>query len=348
MTFPITDLLTDLLRNDGFIIYNKNLAKNIGVNEAILYSELLSRWNYFKQRGQLTEDGFFFNTVKDLEDGTALSDYQQRRALNSLKEKGLIEMEVRGIPAKRYFSIVEDSELIASYLMPPELESKKLDDRSQETKELDLEDRSQETKELELEKLEDRSQETKELESKKLDTNKNNRIRTSNKNKIKERGQAPPTETKPNSTSLATKPVSLLDKKETKKQRKAREIGKMRDMILAFTTNQEVRKALTDYFNFRVGRGLTIKQWELILSDLREFAGTSASLAIEKINHALAGGYMTIIASWEKNKKAGRGKNTFDNTAGHEIEDADLSDEERFAKIEANLARDENGNPIVF
>jgi len=331
MTFPITDLL----RNDGFVIYNKNLAKNIGINEAILYSELLSRWNYFKERGQLTEDGFFFNTVKDLEDGTALSDYQQRRALNSLKEKGLIEMEVRGMPAKRYFRIVEDSELIASYLMPPEQELEKLEDSSQETKELDLE------------KLKYRSQETKELDLEKLDPNKNNRIRINNKNKIKEGGQVPPSETKPNPTSLA-KQAALLDKKETKKQKKAREIGKMRDMILAFTTNQEVRRALTDYFNFRVGRGLTPKQWELILSDLREYAGTSASLAIEKIEHALAGGYMTIIASWEKDKKVGRGKNTFDNTAGHEIEDIGLSDEERFAKIEANLIRDKNGNPIVF
>ncbi len=316
MTFPITDLL----RNDGFIIYNKNLARNIGVNEAILYSELLSRWNYFKQRGQLTEDGFFFNTIKDLEEGTALSEYQQRRALNSLRDKGLIEIEVRGIPAKRYFRIVEDSELITSYLVPPEPEP---------------------------EKLKYSSRETQELEPEKLGTNKNNIIRTNNKNNIKEGGRAPALETKPNSTSLA-KQTSLLDKKETKKQKKAREIGKMRDMILAFTTNQEVRKALTDYFNFRVGRGLTSKQWELILSDLREYAGTNASLAIEKIKHALAGGYMTIIASWEKDKKVGRGKNTFDNTAGHEIEDVGLSDEERFAKIEANLARDENGNPIVF
>jgi len=166
---------------------------------------------------------------------------------------------------------------------------------------------------------------------------------------VKEGGQAPTLETETNLISLAkAKQTTLLDKKETKKQKKAREIGKMRDMILAFTTNQEVRRALTDYFDFRVGRGLTIKQWELILSDLREYAGTSASLAIEKIEHALAGGYMTIIASWEKSKKAGRGRNTFDNTAGYEIEDADLSDEERFAKIEANLARDENGNPIVF
>ena len=146
-----------------------------------------------------------------------------------------------------------------------------------------------------------------------------------------ERGRAPSLEIETNSTPLA-KQVTLLDKKETKKQKKAREIVKMKDMILAFTTNQEVRKALTDYFNFRVGRGFTLKQWELILSDLREYAGTSASLAIEKINHALAGGYMTIITSWEKGKKAGRGKNIFDNTAGYEIEDADLSDEELVCK----------------
>lgn len=166
---------------------------------------------------------------------------------------------------------------------------------------------------------------------------------------IKEGDEPPALETETNSISLAkAKQNTLLDKKEIKKQKKAREIVKMKDMILAFTTNQEVRRALTDYFNFRVGRGLTLKQWELILSDLREYAGTNASLAIKKINHALAGGYMTIIASWEKGKKASRGRNTFDNTAGYEIEDADLSDEERFAKIEANLVRDKNGNPIVF
>lgn len=167
------------------------------------------------------------------------------------------------------------------------------------------------------------------------------------KTNIKEGGQAPTPEIKSIPTPLA-KQAALLDKKETKQQKKAREIGQMRDMILAYTNNQEVRQALTDYFNFRVGRGLTIKQWELILRDLREYAGKSANIAIQKINHALSGGYMTIIASWEKDKKAGIGKNNFDNTARHEVDDINLSDEERFAKIEANLARDKDGNPIVF
>ena len=75
--------LIELLRSDGSIVINKTLAKNIGLNEAIIYSELLSRYCYFSNRNELTADGYFFNTVKDLEDGTTLNEYSQRKAIRN-------------------------------------------------------------------------------------------------------------------------------------------------------------------------------------------------------------------------------------------------------------------------
>lgn len=98
-------LLFELLRNDGSIVINKKLAKGIGLHQAIMYSELISKYLYFSKRGKLKE-GYFFNTVENMEQDTCLSDYQQREAVCKLKDLGLIDYKVKGIPPKRYFKII--------------------------------------------------------------------------------------------------------------------------------------------------------------------------------------------------------------------------------------------------
>ena len=81
-------LLFELLRNDGSIVINKKLAKGIGLHQAIMYSELISKYLYFSKRGELKE-GYFFNTVENMEQDTCLSDYQQRESISKLKDLGL-------------------------------------------------------------------------------------------------------------------------------------------------------------------------------------------------------------------------------------------------------------------
>lgn len=81
--------LINLLRSDGSIIINKRLAHNIGLNEAIMYSELLSKYKYFAEKHELQDDGYFFNTVDNMHKDTALSDYQQRKAICNLEKLGL-------------------------------------------------------------------------------------------------------------------------------------------------------------------------------------------------------------------------------------------------------------------
>ena len=99
--------ISDLLRNNGCVTVNKYLIHSIGLNEAILYSELASRHEYFENRGTLVDDSFY-NTQYDLQAGTGLGEKAQRTAINNLKKLGLIEVKLKGIPAKRYFKLIND------------------------------------------------------------------------------------------------------------------------------------------------------------------------------------------------------------------------------------------------
>jgi hypothetical protein len=94
-----------LLSSTAFLILNKQLAKQIGLKEAILLADLISKEEYFIAKGMI--DGWFFNTTDNIEKDTTLNSYHQRKCIKVLKDKGLIEVKRKGIPAKQYFKINE-------------------------------------------------------------------------------------------------------------------------------------------------------------------------------------------------------------------------------------------------
>lgn len=92
--------LLKLLSTNGFISYNKTVAKTLGVHEAILLGELCSI-------GDLYDYGeFYFERSKIIND-TALSDSQIRNATKTLVENGLISVVKKGIPCKYYYTLNE-------------------------------------------------------------------------------------------------------------------------------------------------------------------------------------------------------------------------------------------------
>lgn len=97
--------LFDLLRSDGSIVVNKSLAHEIGLNEAVIYSELVSLNEYWRKNGRLTDGEWFFCTIENLEKNTTLKKDVQSRALKKLLNLELIESKRMGLPAKRYFKI---------------------------------------------------------------------------------------------------------------------------------------------------------------------------------------------------------------------------------------------------
>jgi len=111
-----------LLSSSAFLIVNKQLAKQVGLKGAVLLADLISKEEYFIANGMT--DGWFFNTAKNIEDDTCLTSHQQRKAIKRLKDLGIIETKVVGIPAKQHFKIIENK--LLSYFNTSCEESAKL------------------------------------------------------------------------------------------------------------------------------------------------------------------------------------------------------------------------------
>lgn len=117
--------LLKLLSTDGYIPVNKILAKLLGINEAILLGEFITEYQYYESHGMLTEDNGFYSTIENVEENTSLSEFAQRKAIKHLVEEGILKVERKGIPAKRYIYI--DQSRLESILKYETLETSSLE-----------------------------------------------------------------------------------------------------------------------------------------------------------------------------------------------------------------------------
>ena len=92
--------IIDLIANDSYIMCNKTIAKEYGINEAILLGSLCSLQ---KRYGN---EEFYFEQPKLMED-TCLTEYSIRQATKVLKEAGIISVVKKGLPAKHYYKVNE-------------------------------------------------------------------------------------------------------------------------------------------------------------------------------------------------------------------------------------------------
>lgn len=98
--------LVSMIASNNYIVVNKQLARAFGLEEAVILGELASEMEYWQQRGEL-KDGYFYSTIENVKDSTTLSDKRQRSALTALKDAGIIDVKLAGLPAKRYICINE-------------------------------------------------------------------------------------------------------------------------------------------------------------------------------------------------------------------------------------------------
>lgn len=92
------------LASDNYIIVNKTLIKTFGLNEAVLLGELCTEYKHWDKENRL-EDDMFYSTIDNIEENTGLTAHEQRSAINSLENAGVLTTELKGIPAKKYFKI---------------------------------------------------------------------------------------------------------------------------------------------------------------------------------------------------------------------------------------------------
>ena len=101
--------VNDVLKAGVSAGYNVDIAREFGINEAIVLNKLV----YLHQMAKRS-DGFTWYTAKDWEKHTALSYYQVNKALQHLVDKGIVEVKNTYIQstttkAKHYRFILETS-----------------------------------------------------------------------------------------------------------------------------------------------------------------------------------------------------------------------------------------------
>ena len=93
-----------ILATTPFLIINKYLLLTLGVDASLVLSDLLQKEQYFKDSSQ-NNGGYFFNVTNDISCSTTLSYYQIKTALSVLEKWGMIEIILKGVPAKKHFKI---------------------------------------------------------------------------------------------------------------------------------------------------------------------------------------------------------------------------------------------------
>lgn len=114
-----------LVNPSNTVTVNRPLAHALGLNETVIYGALISKFYYYSERGMLN-DGWFYSTAPDLAESTALSERQQKRAVDNLIGAGLIRSELRGMPAKRSFYIVKDVALLQQLIADGEAKMREI------------------------------------------------------------------------------------------------------------------------------------------------------------------------------------------------------------------------------
>lgn len=90
--------LVELLATDNFAVFNKKVAKKMGIETAVLLGTLCSLQKSFKNEE-------FYRSEDELAEDTLLSIYSIRKCKRQLEEIGILEIEKKGLPAKHYFKI---------------------------------------------------------------------------------------------------------------------------------------------------------------------------------------------------------------------------------------------------
>lgn len=260
LTLREKKLLSQFASNN-YGLYNKTLARKIGLHESIFLGEIISEYDYWLRRQCLTEDGYFYSTIENVEEATTLSDYQQRSIVKNLMQLHIIDMKVCGMPAKRYFKIYEEQ--LYSILVE--------------------EDTSEESENLT--ELTASSKESKEQDLNLVGTNNNNIKSTINNNN--------------NITSVpftnVEKRSNLLDEdnKKTistpkKKSNKEQCIDATYEIIQDFELAEYVNSYLLDQ---QLYRSINSTQWKMRLENIIKYAHGNRDLAKEIVKQTWNRGY---------------------------------------------------------
>jgi hypothetical protein len=109
-----------ILSEGGYIPLNKELARTIGLHEAIIYAELVNKCIWYTENNRLNEFDEFYCTVDELEHDTTIAKRGQAKALEHLEKLGLL-VQTNRVPngsqrLTRHIRIVDNTSLVRNLI----------------------------------------------------------------------------------------------------------------------------------------------------------------------------------------------------------------------------------------
>lgn len=267
-------LLTQFASNN-YGLYNKTLAKKIGLHESIFLGEIISEYDYWNRMHSLTDDGYFYSTVENVMESTTLSDYQQRSIIKHLVELKILDVKVAGMPAKRYFKINEEQ----FYAILLE-ENKDSDNNPESTS-------SKETCYKDSTELTTSSKESKEQDLNSVKTN-NNNIPLTNKNNNIILTATPFINNSGRVSNLLENETKQLDTKPKKKSN----LEQCTDLTFELISDIDLAEYVNNYLvDQKLYKSINVTQWKMRLEHLLQYAKGRTDLAKEIVKQTWARGY---------------------------------------------------------
>ena len=90
------------MENLKWIRIYEDLIKRVGLKAGYLYQYLLQKSIFYKEHAK---DGYFYCTVKTIQNNIGLGKTAQENAIKKLINEGLIELKYMGLPRRRYFKV---------------------------------------------------------------------------------------------------------------------------------------------------------------------------------------------------------------------------------------------------
>jgi len=91
------------LSEDAFWSVNKAIGRTHGIEHAVLIAELVYKFKYWRERGQLDNARGFFYTSADIQKVLGVSERAAKRLTKSVQSTGFVKVKKRGQPAKNYW-----------------------------------------------------------------------------------------------------------------------------------------------------------------------------------------------------------------------------------------------------
>lgn len=97
-------LALDAFKSSSFLIVNKTLIKKLDPTGAIILSNYLDKYDYFKKTNP-DNNGWFFLTYAQQTEQIEINEYTLSIWRKKLHELGILEIQRRGLPAKDWYNI---------------------------------------------------------------------------------------------------------------------------------------------------------------------------------------------------------------------------------------------------